>query len=210
MSDLAERVSSRLRRSQTLRLVTVSVLVLLLQIPVAMIGGQVGERTQRGQEAIEEVSSKWGNRQVLTGPMLVVPYAYTWTENNKGGQSVERTGFRYASFLPDELKVVASATSEIRKRGIFEVPVYRLDLDVSGRFAPPDPSKLELNPGSMAWDRAQLVIGISDTRAIQQATNLAWDGRTIPFGPGTGGQQVLVDGIHAVVGAGVGARAVEF
>jgi inner membrane protein len=210
MSELAESVSSRLRRSQTLRLVTVGILVLLLQIPIAMIGGQVGERKQRGQEAIEEVSSKWGNRQVLTGPMLVVPYAYTWTEINKSGQSVERTGFRHASFLPDELKIVASATSEIRKRGIFEIPVYRLDLTVSGRFAPPDLSKLEVNPGAMAWDRAELVVGISDTRAIQQATNLAWDGRTIPFGPGTGGQQVIVDGIHAVVGAGVDARAVQF
>jgi inner membrane protein len=59
MSELAESVSSRLRRSQTLRLVTVGILVLLLQIPIAMIGGQVGERKQRGQEAIEEVSSKW-------------------------------------------------------------------------------------------------------------------------------------------------------
>ena len=210
MSELAERVSSRLRNSQTLRLVTVGFLVLLLQIPIAMIGGQVSERKERGLEAIAEVSSKWGDRQVLTGPMLVVPFTHTWTEVSRDGQSVERTGFRYASFLPEELNVVATATSEIRKRGIFEVPVYRLDLKVTGRFTPPDLSKLALNPAAMEWDKAFVVIGVSDTRAIQQASNLTWDGRTIAFGPGTGGQQVIRDGIQAVVGAGVDDRAVEF
>ena len=210
MSELAERVSSRLRNSQTLRLVTVGFLVLILQIPVAMIGGQVSERKERGLQAVSEVSSKWGDRQMLAGPMLVVPYAHTWTEVSRNGQSVERTGFRYASFLPDELNVVANATSDIRKRGIFEVPVYKLDLTVAGRFTPPDLSKLALNPATMNWDKAYVVMGVSDTRAIQQASNLAWDGQTIAFDPGTGGQQVIQNGIHAVVGAGADARSVEF
>jgi inner membrane protein len=210
MSELAERVSSRLRNSQTLRLVTVGILVLLLQIPVAMIGGQVSERAERGTEAVAEVSSKWGHRQVLAGPMLVVPFSHTWTEVSRDGQSVERTGFRYAGFLPDELNIVATATSEVRKRGIFEVPVYKLDLVFTGRFGPPDASKLSLDPGAMNWDKAFVVIGVSDTRAIQQATNLVWDGRTIAFGPGTGGQQAVKDGIHAVVGAGAETRSVEF
>ncbi len=210
MSELAERVSSRLRNSQTLRVVTVGVLVLLLQIPIAMIGGQVSERKERGMEAVAEVSSKWGDRQLLAGPMLVVPFAHTWTEVSRNGQSVERSGFRYASFLPDELTVVATATSEIRKRGIFEVPVYRLELALSGRFTPPDAAKLALDPGAMNWDKAFVVMGISDTRAIQQASSLAWDGRTIAFSPGTGGQQVVKDGIHAVVGAAADGRTVEF
>jgi inner membrane protein len=39
----------RMRSSQTLRLITVGLLVLLLQIPIAMIGGQVYERQQRGE-----------------------------------------------------------------------------------------------------------------------------------------------------------------
>ncbi len=137
MSELAERVSSRLRNSQTLRLVTVGILVLLLQIPVAMIGGQVSERAERGMEAVAEVSSKWGDRQVLAGPMLVVPFTHNWTEVSRDGQSVERTGFRYASFLPEELNVAATANSEVRKRGIFEVPVYTLDLEVHGSVCAP-------------------------------------------------------------------------
>jgi inner membrane protein len=210
MSELAERVSTRLRNSQTLRLVTVGILVLLLQIPVAMIGGLVSERTNRGEEAAAEVSAKWGGRQVLSGPMLVVPYLHTWTETSRNGHSVERTGFRHASFLPDELRIEANATSEIRKRGIFAVPVYRLDLTVAGRFSPPELSQLALDPAAMAWDRARLVVGIADTRAIQQASAVTWNGTAVPFGPGTAGQQVVTEGIQAPVGAGFGAGPVEF
>ena len=156
MSELAERVSSRLRNSQTLRLVTVGILVLLLQIPVAMIGGLVTERKDRGEEAAAEVSAKWGGRQLLSGPMVVVPYLHTWTETSRNGQSVERTGYRHASFLPDEIRIDANATSEIRKRGIFAVPVYRLDLTVTGRFSLPELSQLALDPAAMAWDRVRL------------------------------------------------------
>jgi inner membrane protein len=210
MSELAERVSSRLRNSQTLRLVTVGILVLLLQIPVAMIGGLVSERKDRGEEAAAEVSAKWGSRQLLAGPMVVVPYLHRWTETGRNGQSVERTGYRHASFLPDGLQIRANATSEIRKRGIFAVPVYRLELAVAGRFSPPDLSQLALDPAAMAWDRAQLVVGIADTRAIQQATAVTWNGRAIPFGPGTAGQQVVIDGIQAPVGAGFETGPVEF
>lgn len=210
MSELADRVSTRLRNSQTLRLVTVGILVLLLQIPIAMIGGLVSERTERGSEAIVEVSSKWGNRQVLTGPMVVVPYRHAWTEVARNGQSVERTGYRYASFLPDELRIDATATSEIRKRGIFAVPVYRLELTVSGRFSSPDLSKLALGRDLMEWERAQVVVGVSDTRAIQQASDITWNGSRIPFGPGTAGQQVIANGIQAPVGAGLEIGDAEF
>lgn len=210
MSELADRVSTRLRNSQTLRLLTVGVLVLLLQIPIAMIGGLVSERTERGSEAVAEVSSKWGNRQVLTGPMLVVPYRHAWTEAAGNGQSVARSGYRYVSFLPDELRIDAVATSEVRQRGIFDVPVYRLELAVSGRFSPPDLSKLGVDGALVAWERAQVVVGVSDTRAIQQASEISWNGTRIAFGPGTAGQQVIARGIQAQVGSGVESGDAEF
>src|SRR5688572_32788367 len=119
MSELAERVSSRLRNSQTLRLVTVGILVLLLQIPVAMIGGLVSERKDRGEEAAAEVSAKWGGRPLLSGPLVVVPYLHKGTEVSRNGQSVERTGYRHPSFLADWLRTDSNATSENRTARIF-------------------------------------------------------------------------------------------
>ena len=70
-----------------------------------------------------EVSSKWGNTQIITGPALVVPYSHRWTEFGTGGQEVTRTEVRHAIFLPAQLHTRGSIDSETRYRGIFSVPV---------------------------------------------------------------------------------------
>jgi inner membrane protein len=210
MTDYIDRLTSSMRSSQTMRLLTVGLLVLLLQIPVAMIGGQVSERQNRGMEAIEEVSSKWGNRQFLSGPALVVPYTYRWVETNRDGQEVARTEPRFAVFLPDALEIRGTAETEIRKRGIYSVPVYRLDLNLAGKFSRPDFAGLSVEPAAIAWDRAHLVVGIADTRAIQRETAVSWNGKPVSFVPGTGAWPDVGAGIHAVVGFAEGADAVEF
>ncbi|MEX2150612.1 MAG: cell envelope integrity protein CreD [Steroidobacteraceae bacterium] len=210
MTDLVDRLSSSMRNSQTMRLLTVGLLVLLLQIPIAMIGGQVSERQHRGMAAIEEVSSKWGHQQFLSGAALVVPYTYRWVETNRDGKELARTEPRFAVFLPDALEIRGAAVTEIRKRGIYSVPVYRLDLELTGRFSRPDFFNLSLEPAAIAWERSHLVVGISDTRAIQRETTVSWSGRPISFVPGTGAWPDAGAGIHAVVGFPDGADAVEF
>src|SRR4051794_28273399 len=54
-------------------------LILLMLIPAALIQDLVRERASRQEEVISEVSSKWGGSQTITGPVLLVPYNYTYT-----------------------------------------------------------------------------------------------------------------------------------
>ncbi len=200
MQDSVERLASSIRSSQMLRLFSVVFLALLLQIPIAMIGGLVSERQARRQEAVAEVSSKWGNAQAITGPALVVPYTHRWTETLSGGQQIARTEARDAIFLPEQLRVRGSIDSEVRNRGIFTVPVYKLGLTLEGEFARPSFSELGVEPAAVAWERAQLAIGISDARAIQEETSASWNDKRVSFLPGTGGFTDGGTGIHAVVG----------
>jgi inner membrane protein len=203
----------RMRSSQILRLLTVGFFVLLLQIPIAMIGGQVYERQARGIEAATEVSSKWGNQQFISGPVLVVPYTYRWVEKrrkDKEIEEVEHIESRAAAFLPDNLDIRAVSTNETRKRGIFAVPVYRLELMVTGRFSRPRFEDLSIEPLAIAWERMHLVIGIADTRAIQKETAVSWSGASIPFLPGTGSFQDAESGIHTTVSFPEGTDSVEF
>jgi inner membrane protein len=207
--DFMERV----RSSQILRLLTVGFFALLLQIPIAMIGGQVHERQARGVEAAMEVSSKWGNQQFITGPVLVVPYTYRWVEKQRKDkviEEIEHIEARAAAFLPDSLDIRAVAANETRQRGIFSVPVYRLDLTVTGRFSRPDFADLSVEPLAIAWERMHLVIGIADTRAIQKETAVTWSGTPVPFLPGTGSFQDAESGIHTPVGFPAGTDSVEF
>src|SRR5687768_11049222 len=142
MRDSVERVVTTVRGSQTLRILTVGFLVLILQIPVSMISGLVSEREQRRREVISEVSSSWGNAQVITGPALMVPYTHRSTETLATGQVVTRTETRAAVFLPKQLAIRGTIDSDMRQRGIFSVPVYRAALTVEGEFEPPQLGEL--------------------------------------------------------------------
>lgn len=210
MQDPADRITASLRNSQMLRLLSVGLLALLLQIPIAMIDGLVTERQERRQAAVTEVSSKWGDAQTITGPVLVVPYVHRWTETATGGQPITRSETRNAIFLPEQLQIRGSIDSEVRNRGIFSVPVYGLKLTIEGEFKAPNFAELGVEPASVAWERAHLAIGISDARAIQQETVVAWNEKRVAFLPGTGGFRDGGTGIHAVVGASAASQRFAF
>jgi len=180
-----------------LRLILVGFLVLLLQIPIAMISGLITERQKRHNEAVQEVTGKWGKLQIMTGPALIIPYKHRWTEIGAKGQQVVQTEVRYATFLPDRLQAQGKIESEVRYRGIFSVPVYRIIFNVEGEFPQPSFSAWGIDPSNVMWERALLFVGISDSRAIQAQTNLTWNGQQIAFLPGIGDFGGIVNtGIH--------------
>src|SRR5512147_2822194 len=174
MKDSVDRLATSMRNSQLLRLFVLAFLALLLQIPVSMISGLVSERQQRNDAAVTEVSSKWGEAQSITGPALVVPYTHRWTDD-AGGRPITRTEMRNAIVLPERVAIHGTMTSEVRRRGIFSVPVYRLGMQVEGEFARPRLDELRVAPGDVDWRRAHLAVGVSDARAIQEATTLTWN-----------------------------------
>lgn len=210
MLDSVERLASSIRSSQMLRLFSVGLLALLLQIPIAMIGGLVAERQERRQAAVTEVSSKWGNVQSIIGPVLIVPYTYRSTETSASGLQITRTETRNAIFLPEQLRVRGSIDAELRHRGIFSIPVYKVGLTLEGEFIRPSFAELGLEPAGVAWERAQLAIGISDARAIQQETAVTWNGKPVSFLPGTGAFTDGGTGIHAAVGLANGGQRAQF
>lgn len=197
MQNSFQETISSIKSSHILRLVLVGFLVLLLQIPIGMISGLISERQKRYNEAVEEVTGKWGRVQSVTGPALIIPYKHRWSETGAKGQQVNRTEVRYATFLPERLKVLGKIDSEVRYRGIFSVPVYRIKLDVEGEFLQPSFTAWDIDPANVMWDRAQLFLGISDPRAIQVQTNLTWNGQQTAFLPGIGDfAGIASTGIH--------------
>lgn len=199
MADPIERLSTSLFQSQLLRLFSIGLLALVLLIPIGMISGLIAERQARRESTVEEIASKWGRTQHLTGPALVVPYTVRWAETGSAGQTLSRSETRTAVFLPDRVALHGKIHSETRQRGIFSVPVYRLDLQVEGEFARPDFAALGLGTAEIAWDRAHLAVGLSDARAIQQETAVVWNDAPVAFLPGNGGLSESSPGIHAVL-----------
>jgi inner membrane protein len=189
-----------IRNSHMLRLLAVGLLALILQIPISMIGGLIGERQERRDTAVSEVTEKWGRTQRLVGPALVVPYTHRW-EDASGKVKVMRSDTRHVVVLPKSLRADGKLATETRTRGIFSIPVYHGDVELSGSFVRPELSGLGVDPTQVAWDRAQLALGIGDPRAIQNAAVVVWKGAPVAFLPGTDDLTAMENGIHAPVDA---------
>lgn len=194
----------QMRQSQLLRILLIGFLVLLLQIPTAMVQNLVSDRQNVRQGAITDITSKWGAAQNIIGPRLAIPYI---KRVNVGKEIQART--HTAVFLPDDLKVESDLKTERRYRGIFEVPVYTSNNELTGRFEKPDFSQWGVKPEDILWDRAELSVQITDAKAIQTA-KLQWNQAAIEFTPGTGKYGGDRAGIHALLKGNMAANGFNF
>ncbi|NJN00111.1 MAG: cell envelope integrity protein CreD, partial [Phormidesmis sp. RL_2_1] len=175
------------KQSQFLRALLIVFLVLLLQIPTAMLSGVASERQKLRAEAVSEITTKWGTAQNIVGPKLYVPFVRR-TTTGEGDEQVTKTENKYAVFLPEQLDVTGELKTEIRKRSIFEVPVYSSELSLSGNFDRPNLANWgAANPADVQWDQAELVIEVTDAHALNVVeAEAAWANRPLAFEAGKG------------------------
>lgn len=170
----------RLRTSVTAKLLFIGFLVLLLLIPMGMIERVIHERNGLYLTAKHDIMNAWGREQTIGGPVLTVPYRVYYTDDN----GIERVRQCFAHFLPERLDVRGSLETEMRYRGIYQVPVYTAELQMSGRFASPDFARLGIPPEHVDWDEAYLAVAIADARGIREPMRLQSDLGDFTFEPG--------------------------
>ena len=169
----------------------IGLLILLMLIPASLIGNLVYERQARREQVVSEVSSKWATTQTITGPMLVVPYLYTY----QGSDGKLVTVLKQATFLPDALRINGDAAPEVRHRSLYEVLLYRSHLKLDGTFAALPLAKLGIEPQSVQWSEARLLLGITDTRGLEEEVAVQWNGATQHMEAGVPENTVLKSGL---------------
>jgi len=125
----------------------------------------------------------------MIGPILTIPVVHRWTDEKQ--QPREDTTLH--RFLPRALKLHGRVDTEVRRRGIFDVPLYTARLHVEATFALPETAEIAPHGGEVAWKSAVLAYGISDPRAIRAVSGLAWE-------PGAG-DDLLGAGLHVALPA---------
>ena len=100
---------------------------------LGMVEALIYERGSRYHAVSRSIGELWGKPQTITGLVLAVPYGSRSAEPGDGW--TRHAGVAY--FLPQKLDIDARLEPETRHRGIFETVVYKLDMTLSGRFAPP-------------------------------------------------------------------------
>lgn len=189
--SLFEKLNYWIKNSITVKLFTIGFLILLLLIPSEMIQSLVYERQSINQEAIHEVSSKWGYEQNVSGPVLTVPYnVISKTYDNK---EVFTTYYRH--ILPEQLNIKASVKNEIRYRGIHDVVVYNAEIKLTGGFGSIADYFTDVKPEHILWNDAYMELGVSDMRGIKENVKLNLNGSQYFFNPGIQKQDINTVGL---------------
>lgn len=176
------------------------VLILILLIPTSMVKDLIEEREDVQTDAIDEVSSKWGSGQTITGPFISIPYdSYVKRFNKKDSINEIVKIKEWAHFLPDKLDIYGEINPEKRYRGIYEVVVYESKLKINGNFNNIDFKKLDIETKNVHFDKATLNFGINDLKGIEKQVSLNWNNKSISFNSGTSTKQIVSSGINAQV-----------
>ncbi len=192
--DVLLETKNWIKNSITLKLLVIGFLVLILLIPAKMIESLISERSQNRDAVVSEVTEKWGLHQVITGPILTIPYNFT---EMKDGKIIENTAF--AHFLPEKLDISGKAIPEIRNRSIYKVILYNAKLTVKGSFANLDFAALNIKPENIIWSEAFLTFGISDMRGIRRNIVISWNDKKYIGNPGVLNKQIVQSGINTHV-----------
>jgi inner membrane protein len=176
------------------------ILILILLIPTSMVESLIHEREGIQTRSIEEVSSKWGNGQTISGPFISIPFDKYVNRFNKKDSINEIIKIKeWAHFLPEELKISGNIIPEKRYRGIYEVVVYESKLKIQGNFDNINFKKLDIDIKDVHFDKATINFGINDLKGIEKQVIINWNNKNISFNSGTSTNDIISSGINAVV-----------
>jgi len=158
-----------------------------------MITGVLNERLARRNEAVVDITSSWGKEQNVIGPVLGIPFQYRFkavkevplAEGRVERREVEETATANAYFLPQLLKINGEVQTQTLHRGIYDAAVFRAQLVLSGKFAPPDFGALKIDSRDLQWKDAFVTIAVNDLRGTREALLLDWGGAKRPLLPGS-------------------------
>ena len=184
------------RRSATLKVAAIGLLILILLIPVSMVKGVVYDRILAASHAVSDIRNSWGGEQIVAGPLLRLPYRAE--AKNSHGETYPVN--RYALIVADELAGKAEVNVELLHRGIHEVPVYQTELELDVQFDLRHLQRLNLAPDSIDWSRAEVIVGIADPAVMNEIPYLTTGKSRVDFA-GTSHQ---IEGMPTLLSAEVG------
>jgi inner membrane protein len=190
-------------RSPGSKLLIVALVAAALLIPLWMVYGLVADRQTQSRIAQASITQGWGGPQVISGPVLVIPYIRDRQVGEAvGSRMISRTVTERAELFvsPERQGMIGTLAPERRRRSIYETVTYLAQLRGTARFAlPADIERLGVPRERMMLDQAELRFGASDARGLHGGARVAIDGRPIVLKPGRGPGASGGSGFHGFV-----------
>lgn len=153
-------------------------MILLMLIPTIFISNLVKEREARRKDVVREVSAKWASDQTVAPPFLVVNYVESAL--NADGKPVTVT--RPLILLPQKLESKGKIFPETRSRSIYDILLYRSDLNFSGNFKPEWPD--DIDPAAIDYSTAKVCFGLNDFKGIEEDVMITFNKERLKMRPG--------------------------
>ncbi|WP_037499422.1 cell envelope integrity protein CreD [Sphingomonas jaspsi] len=190
-------------RSPGKKLLFAILTALALAVPLFMVWFLIYDREEQSQTAVASIAQGWGGKQVLRGPVLVIPYKSTTQETAvENGKSVTRVRTLEKELALDPAAVDLSTTIDPKplKRSIYEAVVYDSAVRGAVRFAlPTDLARYGVDRASLDLSKAELRFAIADQRGLGANPSVRFGGRPVSLQPGAHGSG---GGFFAFVDAG--------
>jgi len=193
--DIIKKTGNYIKRSVTLKILSVGILILLLLIPASMIKDLIRERESRRDSVVQEISQKWGDSQTITGPFLTVPYKVFF----KDAAGKMQFNLNYLHFLPETINITGEMKPEVRYRSLFEAVLYNIKLKFSGNFKLPPVSQLSIGSNNILWDKTYLSLGISDMGGIQDKISISLNQLVYNANPGLKTTDLAAAGVSTLI-----------
>lgn len=155
------------------KVLVIGFLALVLLIPLGMVKSIIREREVTDEQVELEIMERWGGQQLISGPTMHVPVYY----KVKGKDDEFNVLRKWLHIMPEELVVTGNVETHLRKRGIYETPVYDASLAISGRFSKLD--EVFCDADEIDWEGAYITFSVSDNRGIKGKVLIDWDGNEV-------------------------------
>lgn len=184
-----------------IKLAVIAVLILLLTIPLLLIVSKIYERDNYSDQARQDIARSWTGAQKILGPILVVPYTRVYEKREHDNQLKRHVTNQYRVdenlfILPESLDTNVKLNTEVRYRGIYEVPVYNSNVQMKGELSSTRAAQLDQRHDVVAVGKPFLSIVVNDMRGIAEPPVLGWNSGSVRFLPGSN-LNFQSNGIHA-------------
>ncbi len=179
-SSFFEKISN----STVLKLFVIFFLSLILLIPLSLISDLIEERKNRELEVSGGIALNWGKEQVISSPVLAIPYRETIPLSaEKAEKSNLREELKWIFVLPKTSNITTDITPQHLSRGIYNAVVYNSNITLDGSFDKISLEKLEIPNEQIDWKGSKLIFGIQDFKGLGKRPSLNWDGNELTFDP---------------------------
>ncbi|MGB3794898.1 MAG: cell envelope integrity protein CreD [Alteraurantiacibacter sp.] len=176
--------------SPGMKLTFAGLVAVVLIVPLLMVYGLVYDRESQSQQAQAQITRGWGGPQMVTGPVLVIPFVTQRIEAETvdGKVTDRRRDVRRELFVsPLEQAIETKLDPDLKGYAIYQSVVYSGALEGTASFTlTSELDRLGVTRDQLLFAEAELRFGISDTRGLSDGASVMAGGARLDLRPGNG------------------------